>query len=76
MRARACEREFGNPLAERVVRVGAGEQEPHGLKALGDGERGAPLLLQDVEADGTAVGDVAVVDGRLEEDRRWLELEA
>ena len=46
--------------------VGVGEQRANGQQNLGDGERGAPLLLENVQADLTAAVDVAVVDPRAE----------
>lgn len=53
------------PLA-LLTWVGVGEQRADGEENLGDGERRAPLLLQNVQADLTAAVDVAVIDPRAE----------
>jgi hypothetical protein len=58
---------------ERVVRVGVREQRADGQEHLRDGERGRPLLLEDVQTDAAARVHVAVVDFRGECDFRGLE---
>lgn len=55
---------------ERVLRVGVGEQGANRQQDFGDGERGGPLVFQDVQADGAGRVDVAVVDARFERDLR------
>ena len=49
---------------EGVVRVGVRQQGADGEEHLGDGERGGPLVLEDVQADATVRVDVWVVDSR------------
>ena len=46
--------------------VGVGEQRTDGEEDLGDGERRAPLLLENVQADLTTAVNVAVIDPRAE----------
>jgi hypothetical protein len=43
------------------------------MHTLGDGERGAPLIPQDVQADRAVAVDVGVVDAGGEVDLRGLE---
>ena len=54
--------DVGDLRDERVVRVGVAEQRADREEDLGEGERGRPLLLEDVEADGALGVDVGVVD--------------
>lgn len=56
----------GDLRDERVVRVGVGEQRADGEQHLGDRQRGAPLLLEDVQADVPVAVDVRVEHLRLE----------
>ena len=49
-----------------LTRVGVGEQRADGQQDLGDGERRAPLLLENVQADLPAAVHVAVIDPRPE----------
>merc|ERR1719188_1110307 len=56
----------GDAADERVGRVAVCEEGADGEKDLGDGERGAPVVLEDVEADDAVAVDVAVVDARAE----------
>jgi hypothetical protein len=56
----------GDLRDERVVRVGVGEQGADGEQHLGDRQRGAPLLLEDVQADAAVAVDVGVEHLRLE----------
>jgi hypothetical protein len=53
---------------ERVLRVGVGEQRAHREQYFGHGQRGGPLVFQNVQADGAGRVDVAVVDARFERD--------
>ena len=54
-----------------LTRVGVGQQRADGQQHLGHGERGRPLVFEDVEADLARRVDVAVVDARLERDLVW-----
>jgi hypothetical protein len=56
----------GDGPHERVARVTVCEQRTDGQQHLGDGQRRAPVVLQDVQADGTLAVDVAVVDASAE----------
>lgn len=56
----------GNTADERVCRVAVGEEGADAEEDLGDGEGGAPVVLQDVQADDALGVDVAVVDTGLE----------
>ena len=47
---------------QRVVGVGVGQQRADREQDLGDRQRGAPLVLEDVEADAALAVDVGVVD--------------
>jgi len=58
---------------QRVVRIRVGEERADGQQDLREGQGGAPLVLQDVEADTTVRVDVAVVDLRREVHLRGLE---
>ena len=49
-----------------LTRVAVCEEGADGEEDLGDGERGAPVVLEDVEADDAVAVDVAVVDARAE----------
>ncbi len=63
---------------ERVVRVAVRQQRADGQQHLGHGQRRRPVLLEDVEADGTLRVDVAVVDARPErhlQRRQWHSVE-
>lgn len=51
---------------QRVVRVGVREQRADRQQHLRDGQRGAPLVFQDVQADAAVGVDVAVIDARRE----------
>jgi len=53
--------------------VGVGEEGADGQEDLGDGEGGAPVVLEDIEADGARAVDVAVVDARAEDHLGGLE---
>jgi len=52
--------------------VAIGEQGADGQQDLGDGERGAPLVFEDVQADAAVAVDVTVVDARPERDLEGL----
>ena len=58
---------------ERIVGVGIRQQGGDRQQDLGDGEGGAPLILQDVEADCPVRIHVAVIDLRREIHLGWLE---
>jgi hypothetical protein len=58
---------------EGIVGVGIGQQRADREEHLGDGERGRPLVLEDVEADGAVAVDVHVVHLGGEGDLGWLE---
>ena len=58
---------------QRIIGVGVGEQRADGEKDLGDGERGRPLVLEDVEADGAVAVDVSMVNFSREGDLGGLE---
>lgn len=45
-----------------LTRVAVSEQGADGQQHLGDGEGGAPVVLQDVQTDHTLTVDVTVVD--------------
>ena len=51
---------------ERVIRVSVSQQGADGEEHLRDGERGRPLILQDVQANGTVRVDIGVVDSSCE----------
>jgi len=53
---------------ERIRRVAVRQQRDDRQQHLGYGERGAPIVLQNVQADLTLRVDVAVVDPRAEDD--------
>ena len=57
---------IGDAGHEGVGGVAVGEERAHGQQYLGDGQRRAPVLLQDVQADGALAVDVAVVNAGLE----------
>lgn len=44
------------------------EKRAHGEEDLGDGEGGAPVILEDVQANGTRAVDVTVIDTGPEHD--------
>jgi len=46
--------------------IGVGEQRADGEEHLGDGQRRAPVVLEDIEADVAVAVDVAVVDASAE----------
>ena len=52
----------GNAADERVGRVTVCEQGADGEQHFGDGQGRTPVLLQNVQTDGTSTVDVAVVD--------------
>jgi len=54
--------EVGDLGHKRVVRVRVGEKGTNRQKHFGDGERRAPLLSEDVQADAPVAVDVGVVD--------------
>ena len=56
---------IGDAGHEGVGGVAVGEEGADGQQHLGDGEGGAPVLLQNVQADGALAVDVAVVDAGL-----------
>ena len=58
--------DLGNLGHKGVVGVGVGEQRADAEKNLGDGEGGAPLLLEDIEADAALAIHVGMVHLRLE----------
>ena len=58
---------------ERIIGVGIGQERADGKKHLGDGECGAPLLLENVEANTTVRINVRVIDACREVDLWWLE---
>jgi len=58
---------------ERIIGVGVGQQGADGEEYLGDGKSGGPLILEDVEADGTVAVNIAVVDFRSESNLGRLE---
>jgi len=65
--------QLGNIRHQWIIGIRIGQQGADGEQHLADGERGAPLILEDVETN-TAVGiDVAVVNSRGEVDLGWLE---
>jgi hypothetical protein len=43
--------ELGNLRHEGIIRVRVREEGANGKEDLGDGQRGAPLVLQDVQTD-------------------------
>ena len=58
---------------ERIVRIRIRQQRADGEQDLGDGERGRPLLLQDVQANLPRTVDVAVIDSRSKRNFRRFE---
>jgi hypothetical protein len=58
---------------ERVVGVGVGQHAADGQQDLANGQSGAPLVAQDVEADAAVAVDVGVVDAGGEVDLGRLE---
>jgi len=57
-----------NAADQRIAGVAVGEQGADGEQHLGDGQSGAPLVLQDVQADHALRVDIAVVDAGAELD--------
>merc|ERR1712087_90098 len=53
---------------QRVFGIRIGEQRAYRQQHFGNGERGRPLVFEDVQADASLVIDVAVVDFRRELD--------
>lgn len=58
---------------ERIVRVGVCEHGADGQQHLGDGECGRPVLLENIQTDGSVGVDVGVVDSGSEGHLWWLE---
>ena len=58
---------------ERIVRIRIRQQRADREQDLGDGERGRPLLLQDVQANLPRTVDVAVIDSRSKRNFRRFE---
>ena len=56
----------GDAADERVGGVAVRQEGADGQQDLGDGQGGAPVVLEDVEADHALAVDVAVVDARAE----------
>eukprot|EP00199_Chlamydomonas_sp_CCMP681_P005411 CAMPEP_0119108450 /NCGR_PEP_ID=MMETSP1180-20130426/14446_1 /TAXON_ID=3052 ORGANISM="Chlamydomonas cf sp, Strain CCMP681" /NCGR_SAMPLE_ID=MMETSP1180 /ASSEMBLY_ACC=CAM_ASM_000741 /LENGTH=251 /DNA_ID=CAMNT_0007094061 /DNA_START=898 /DNA_END=1650 /DNA_ORIENTATION=- len=56
-----------------VIGIAVSQQGADGQQHLGHGERRAPLVFEDVQADGPAAVDVAVVDARAKGHLWWLE---
>ena len=54
--------ELGDLWHERVIGVGVGEERGDGEQNFRDGECGRPLVLEDVQADGSVCVDVGMVD--------------
>ena len=65
--------DVGNLWHKRIIWVGVGQQGADGEQNLGDGECWRPLVLEDVQADGSVGVDVWVVDPGGEVDLGWLE---
>jgi len=63
----------GDAADQGVAGVAIRQQRADGEQDLGDGEGGAPLVLQDVQADHALAVHVAVVDPGPELDLRRLE---
>lgn len=58
---------------QRIVWVGIGQQGTNRKQDLADGQRRAPLVFQNIQAD-TAIGvDIAMIDASSKVDLRWLE---
>ena len=57
---------MSNLWNQRIVWIGISQEGADGEENLRDGESWRPLLLQDVQADGTIGVDVGVVDSRRE----------
>jgi hypothetical protein len=58
---------------ERIVRIRIRQQRADGEQDLGDGERGRPLLLQDVQANLPRAVHVTVIDSRSKRNFRRFE---
>jgi len=65
--------DLSNLWHQRIIWVGISQQGTDGEENLGDGQSWGPLLLKDIEADGSIGVDVGVVDSRGEVDLWWLE---
>ena len=66
LRERERERERPERRQALLTRVAVRQQGADGEQHLGDGERRAPVVLQDVQADHALTVDVAVIDPRAE----------
>ena len=62
---------FSDRLVKRIIKVGSGKQNLDRQQDRSDLEGGAPLVLQDVEADAAQLVDVGVVNLRAEENLGW-----
>jgi len=66
--------ELGRDAAhQRIPRIAVCEERADGEEDFGDGERGRPVVFEDIEANHSLTVDVAVVDACAEEDFWGLE---
>ena len=64
---------MGDLRDQRIIRVGVGQQGADAQQDLGDGQGRAPLLLENIQTDGSMGVDVRVVDPGGEAHLRRLE---
>ena len=65
--------DMSNLWDKRIIWVGIGQKGTDGEKNLGDGECWRPLILEDIQTDGTIGVDVWVIDSCGEVNLGWLE---
>ena len=65
--------DMSNLWHKGIIWVGIGQQGGDGEQHLGDGECWGPLILEDVQADGSIGVDIWMVDSSGEVDLGWLE---
>mmetsp|Transcript_28707 Transcript_28707/g.68063 ORF Transcript_28707/g.68063 Transcript_28707/m.68063 type:complete len:350 (+) Transcript_28707:257-1306(+) len=67
------DRELCDPLTQRIVGVGVEHHLPHSLQHFRDRQRRIPAVVENVQANCPAFGDIAVENRGLELDVRRLE---
>ena len=64
---------LSNLRHQRIIRVRVGHQGADREEHLGDGKCWRPLLLQDIQTDGTVRVHIAMIDSCSKVDLGWLE---